>query len=406
MLINNFVLLIAEMSVYFGVMLALFRIRAVIGIGGLFCALGTLHFLATYLGSTFFFQMPFGLGVSPGGVVIYTGFLALVLLTYVREGSFVARQPVYGLLLGSFLLMVVGALLGFEHVRLHVERPADIAFLNRMAAIMLWGTLLLMVECTFVFRLFDALLDRLGNRLWLALWLTLSAGCTFDQIFFFPALHFGMDVPVEVGLGNWFGKLAASAFYALLMTYYLRHVEGLRATPTPAAEAVRLSKATVRHDMETGAFHRSRFDSLLRDLLSVSVATGRPLTLILVALDLAEVRAGDRHAASALLRQIVEAAGAGLRTGDYVVRIDTDLLAVLAPGLPHQAAFHVAGMMRQRIDASCSERRGAPLPPYAIGLATAPLDGENVTRLLSAAERRVYAAKAQGAGQAVGAFEG
>lgn len=405
MLFNNFALLFAEMTVYFGVMLALFRARRFIGIGGLFCALGTLHFLATYLGSTFFLKMPFGLGVSPGGTVIYTGFLALIMLTYVCEGTFVARQPVYGLLLGSFLLTMVAALLGFEHTRLPFSRPADIAFLNRMAAIMLWGTLLLMVETTFLFRLFDALLERLGNRMWPALWLSMAAACTFDQLFYFPAIHFGMGVPLEVGIGNWLGKLISSAFYALLIATYLRHGEGMRSTITPTARAIRLSKASVRHDQETGAFHRSRFDTLLEDLLSVSITTGRPLTLLLVAIELGAVRARDREAASALLRQMVEAVSAGLRTGDYVVRIDTDLIAVLAPGLPHQAAFHVAAMMRQRIDASGSGRCDT-IPAYAIGIATAPADGESVTRLLSAAERRVYAARAQGAGQAVGAFEG
>lgn len=406
MLINNFILLFAEMVAYFGLMLAFFRARRFIGIGGLFCALGTLHFIATYLGSTFFLQMPFGLGVSPGGVVLYTGFLSLLLLTYICEGTFVARQPVYGLLLGSFLLTVVGAILGFDHARLPFPRPADISFLNQMAAVMLWGTLLLMLECTFVFRLFDWLMERLGNRMWPSLWATLAVGSTFDQILYFPALHFGVGVPLEVGIGNWLGKIVASGFYSLLMVFYLRHVEGIRSAPTPTADAIRISKGAVRHDTETGAFHRSRFDSLLQDLLSVSITTGRPLTLLLVSVELSQMRASNRPSASALLRQIVEAVSAGLRTGDYVVRIDTDLLAVLAPGLPHQAAFHVASMMRQRIDASPASPDGTPLPAYAIGIATAPSDGESVTRLLSAAERRVYAAKAQGTGRVVGAFAG
>lgn len=406
MLINNFVLLFADMAVYFGLMLALFRARRFIGIGGLFCALGTLHFIAVYLGSSFFFLMPFGLGVSPGGVVLYAGFVSLLLLTYLCEGTFVARQPVYGLLLGSFLLMMVGAILGFDHTRLPYNQPADISFLNRMAALMLWGTLLVFIECAFIFRLFDWLMVRLRERLWLSLWLTLVAACTFDQILFFPALHFGLGVPMGVGLGNWFGKLGATAFYAGLMVFYLRKVEGIATAPGAELARLRAAKGEVRHDTETGAFHRSRFDTLLQDLLSVSVTTGRPLSLLLVSIDLEGMRATNRAAASATLRQMVEAANEGLRTGDYVVRADMDMLAVLAPGLPHQAAFHVAAMMRQRIDGNPALRDGTPLPPYAIGIATAPSDGESASRLLSAAERRVYAARAQGTGRVVGAFEG
>ncbi|WP_127088166.1 GGDEF domain-containing protein [Aquabacter cavernae] len=405
MLINNFVLLFADMAVYFGLMLALFRARRFIGIGGLFCALGTLHFITAYLGSSFFFQMPFGLGVSPGGVVLYSGFISLLLLTYLCEGTFVARQPVYGLLLGSFLLMMVGAILGFDHTRLPYNRPADITFLNQMAALMLWGTLLVFLECTFVFRLFNWFMARLGERLWLCLWLTLILTCTFDQILFFPALYYGFDVPLGVGIGNWLGKLGATAFYAGLMVFYLRHMERLGEAPVFTPERMRITKGTVRYDPETGAFHRSCFSLLLQDLLSVSVATGRPLTLLLITIDLEKLRTADPAAAGAALRRMVEAANEGLRAGDYVVRADTNMLAVLAPGLPHRAAFQVAAMMRQRIDGSAS-LQDAPVPTYAVGIATTPSDGESVQRLLSAAERRVYAARAQGAGRVVGAFEG
>ena len=148
MLLTNFILLFADMAVYFGFMLVLFRARRHIGIGGLFCALGTLHFLAVYLGSSFFFTMPFGLAISPGTVVLYGGLMSILLLAYLCEGPHVARQPVYGLLLGGFMLTLVTAILGFSHVRFPVEDQADISFLNRMSALLLWGTLLVFVECT------------------------------------------------------------------------------------------------------------------------------------------------------------------------------------------------------------------------------------------------------------------
>ena len=403
--LSNFALLVADMAVYFGLMLALFRARTVIGIGGFFCALGALHFTAVYLSSSFFLLMPFGLGVSPGSLVMYAGLVSMLLITYIREGVYFARQPVYGLLLGSFLLVIVAALLGFNHVRLPYNRPADISFLNQMSALMLWGTLLLFIESAFIFRLYEWCMRRFGGRLWVSIWLTLAVTCTFDQVFFFLALHVGFGVPLTVGLGGWLGKLLATSFYAVLMVLYLRYFEGV--APRSSPRAIRADSARLRHDPVSGAFHRGRFDQLAQDLVNISVSTGRPLTLMLMELDIKTpgTDAGKMDIVGEVLRLVAQATAEGLRSGDYVVRYDGHAFAILAPGLPHQAAVQVAAMMRLRIDGITGLPEGAAAPDISIGLATAPADGESVASLLSAADRRVYAAKALGRSRVVGAFE-
>lgn len=392
------------MAVYFGLMLGLFAARRHIGIGGLFCALGTLHFLAVYLGSSFFFQMPFGLAVSPGTVVLYSGLMSLLLLAYLCEGPHVARQPAYGLLLGGFLITLVTAILGFDHERMPFPTPANIGFLNMMSCLLLWGTLLVFVECTFMFRLLDFWMQRLKGRLWPALWLTLAITSTFDQLFFYPALRLGFDVPLAAGIGNWIGKVVASGFYSGLIVLYLRHVE--RAGGWRTNFAVRPGPEGARRDPETGAFHRSRFEPLARDLVSVSTYTGRPLTLMLVSVDLTALRATRPDMARTALRLIAEAISEGLRIGDFVIRLDDDLLAVLAPGLPHHAAFQVAAMMKQRADSVSGLPPDVQAPSIGIGFATAPADGESASRLLSAADRRVYAARTEGRSAVVGAAAG
>lgn len=404
MLLTNFILLFADMAVYFGFMLVLFRARRHIGIGGLFCALGTLHFLAVYLGSSFFFTMPFGLAISPGTVVLYGGLMSILLLAYLCEGPHVARQPVYGLLLGGFMLTLVTAILGFSHVRFPVEDQADISFLNRMSALLLWGTLLVFVECTFMFRLLDFWMRRLKGRLWPALWLTLAITCTFDQIFFYPALRFGFDVPLVAAIGNWIGKMVAAGFYAALMVLYLRHVE--RAGGWRLTFALPALSDRARRDPETGAFDRDRFEPIARDLVHVAVYTGRPLTLMLLSMDLTEIRQAHPKGARAALRQVAEAVSEGLRIGDFVVRLDGDLLAVLAPGLPHHAAFQLASLIRQRVLNLPALPSEMASPSLAVGIATAPADGETAMALLSAADRRVYAARTQGRGAVIGANEG
>lgn len=97
-------LLLAQALIYFGVMALLFRLRHVMGLGVFLCALGVMHFLETYLAAVFFIQLPFGL-LSPGSTVLFSGKLAIILLFYIREDAETVRQPIYGLLVGNFLMV-------------------------------------------------------------------------------------------------------------------------------------------------------------------------------------------------------------------------------------------------------------------------------------------------------------
>ena len=63
----NLLLMIATALVYFAVLSALFRARGRLGIGAFFCALGVMHFLETYLASTLYVALPFGLAVLEEG---------------------------------------------------------------------------------------------------------------------------------------------------------------------------------------------------------------------------------------------------------------------------------------------------------------------------------------------------
>jgi len=98
---SNVILLAADAVLYFAVLVALFRLRAQLGIGAFFCALGVMHFLETYLASSFYVALPFGIVTSPGSTVLFTGKLMLLLLVYVREDAMVVRQPIYGLLIAT-----------------------------------------------------------------------------------------------------------------------------------------------------------------------------------------------------------------------------------------------------------------------------------------------------------------
>ncbi|WP_051356585.1 GGDEF domain-containing protein [Azorhizobium doebereinerae] len=414
MYLGNFLVIAAQMAIYFGGMLALFRARRLIGIGAFFCALGTTHFLETYLAISFYLKMPFGLALSPGSAMLFSGKIALLLLTYIREDAPVARQPLYGMLLGNVVVFLLVATLAIGHTRLPLPIALDVPLLGKYAVLMLWGNLLLFVECLGMFVLYERLARASRLGLWLPAFIALVLALTIDQIGYFTALHFSFNIPLAAGLGGWLGKLAAAAVFSGVLAWYLTHIEAQPATglrdPHEIWRAMRPGTpasrpATRRYDPLTGTFHTSQFEPICDHLLSVTTLTGRPMSLLLMHIDGQDPAAPDLEERNAVVRRVGEALGEGIRSGDYVVRYHDNIFAILTPGAPHQAAMQVAALLRRETEAVLGASEGPP-HTLSIGVATTPQDGSSVSALLRAAEQRVQEARRLGPNQVAGMFSG
>ena len=103
--------------------------------------------------------------ISPGSAVLFSGKLVMLLLVYIREDAATVRQPIYGLLIGNFLM--VGMVLLLRH---HIVLPAvpgntpDFAFMDEMGWLMVWGTTLLFIDRIFIVLLYERSARWLGNR--------------------------------------------------------------------------------------------------------------------------------------------------------------------------------------------------------------------------------------------------
>jgi hypothetical protein len=205
--LSNALLLAAEALLYFAVLAGLFRLRGRLGLGAFFCALGVMHFLETYLASIFYVALPLGIVTSPGSSVLFTGKLMLLLLVYIREDAVVVRQPIYGLLIGNVLLIVLGLLLRLHELfPLGPGRAADFAFLDEMGALMVWGTAVLFVDCILIILLYERSRVWLGDHLWARLALSGAAVLSFDQAAFFLGLHVMTGAGLPVLIGGWARK--------------------------------------------------------------------------------------------------------------------------------------------------------------------------------------------------------
>jgi hypothetical protein len=231
----NLIFLVADAVIYFAILSALFRLRSHLGIGAFFCALGVMHFLETYLASVAYVALPFDIVASPGSTVLFTGKLMLLLLVYIHEDAVVVRQPIYGLLVGNILVVMLAYMMrNHALMPLSPERVADLGFLNEMGALMVWGTGILFLDCILIILLYERARLWFGNRIFVRLAVSGAVVLTFDQVAFFAGLHVLTGAGVAVLIGGWVAKMGAVAIYTLLVGVYLAYFERRHETVRPA----------------------------------------------------------------------------------------------------------------------------------------------------------------------------
>ena len=230
-----------------------------------------MHFLETYLASSFYVALPLGIVASPGSTVLFTGKLMLLLLVYIREDAVVVRQPIYGLLVGNLLLFALAAVMrNHDLVELAPGRAADLGFLDEMGALMVWGTAILFLDCILIILLYERSRAWLGDRVMARLALAGAAVLTFDQVMFYAGLHVLTGAGLAVLFGGWAAKMGAVALYSVLGAVYLRWLE------RPLRRSRRAPRITDVFDTLT---YRERYEELLartgRDALTGALDRGR-----------------------------------------------------------------------------------------------------------------------------------
>jgi diguanylate cyclase (GGDEF)-like protein len=412
----NALLMAAEAVVYFAALAALFRARHRVGIGTFFCALGVMHFLETYLASILYVPLPFGIIASPGSTVLFTGKLMLLLLVYIREDAVVVRQPIYGLMLGNLLLLALAALMRLHGVGALAGHAADFGFLNEMGALMVWGTLILFVDCIVMILLYERLRGMLGNRLLPRLALTGALVLTFDQGAFFAGLHYLTGAPLSVLFGGWAAKMAAVAIYAVLGAVYLRRLEASRRRDKTAPrmrdvfdlltyrERYEDLMARSGRDALTGALDRGRLEQLGRKRVEEAALAGRPISLLI--LDIDHFKSfNDRFGHSAgdvVLLRIARIVMGTVGIDDAVFRYGGEEFVVIGADLTRAAALALGERIRRDVASHMDADAGTPLVTVSIGLATCADDASDYDSLFECADRRLYLAKSAGRNCVIG----
>ncbi|WP_319775448.1 GGDEF domain-containing protein [Breoghania sp.] len=416
---KNILLLFCEAGVYFAVMAGLLYGRRRFGIGLFVCAIGVMHFLETYLASFFYIQLPFG-QLSPGSTVLFSGKLMMILMLHIKEDARIVRQPIYGLLIGNFLIVgLVMILRNHTVAALSPERLPDLSFIDEMGWLMVWGTILLFIDAIAIILLYERLGAWLRNLPFLRLSISGAVVLSFDQIGFYTALHFYSGAPFAAMLGGWAAKMGAAIVFSVLIMGYLRFVE----RETPAADHPLKDRRTrdVFHtltfreryedllqqtgrDTLTGVFNRRKLEYITARAFERDVSPSQPLSLLAIDVDRFKT-VNDQHGHKTgddVLRQLAKTLSDALRTEDHLFRFGGEEFVAICPNLGPAAAAIVAERLRAAVQQrSHEEFFGSTI---SIGVATAPMEAENYDALFVCADERLYAAKRHGRNRVVSAY--
>lgn len=405
MAIVNCFLLLLQALLYFGVMATLFRMRASVGLGLFICALGVMHFLENYLASVFYIALPFGV-FSPGSTILFSGKLVMLLLLYIKEDAATVRQPIYGLLIGNLLLVAMIMILRqHEVVPVEGDRLPNIAFIDQVGWLMVWGTLLLFVDGIAIILLYERLGTWFRGATIMRLIISSCVVLTFDQIGFIIPLHLLTDASFEIFMGGWIAKFGAGIVFSILLATYLRYFER---TPHPDGLPMNdlFNTLTYReryedlvkrsgHDSLTKLLDRGRFEELGRRIVTKAVRDGSPLCLLVVDVDGFKT-INDHHghiAGDNVLTLIADCLRRHALPDDYVFRVGGDEFAILTPQ-PIDSSRRYAEKIRHEIEVAMA-REAQPVT-VSIGVAAVTPQTTSLPDLYMTADASLYSAKSGG----------
>jgi len=414
MQVYNMVVLAAEALVYFLFLIALLHWRYRIGIGVFITVLGTMHFLETYLASAYYVAVPMAT-ISPGSAVLFSGKLLMVLLLYVKEDAATVRQLIYGLLVGNLMIFVLGQLLNLHVAPMGPDgAPANDLFLDRLGILMMWGTSLLYIDSIAIILIYERLGSVIGRRTLPRFFVAGALVLTFDQISFYGVLHWLTDAPASVFWGGLSAKLAMTLLFVTMTGLYLGLFRVDVAAADPKGVGDIFNDLTYRERYEdllarqgrdglTGVSDRGRLEVEGPEMIRDAVRHSGAISLMVVDADRFK-EINDRYGhlrGDAVLKDIAAALMGAVRSIDRVYRFGGEEFVVICRGLDPKQAFAAAERIRSDIGRIAGPDESRPVT-VSIGIATAPDDGSSLLELVSAADRRLYQAKAAGRNRVVG----
>ncbi|PKV50900.1 PAS domain S-box-containing protein [Aquimarina sp. MAR_2010_214] len=206
--------------------LLLFRLRTIIGLGVLFASLGLFQFVQVFMASTLYFKISDTIVVSPGSSILFSAALFAILLIYIKEDAITARKLIYALVIANIVLCFL--LLAF---RINMEgaysyNPFDIStdFFYTNVLVLFVGTGILYLDSILIIFLYEFISKRTSN-LFLRVMFTMILVLSFDAIFFTLGSFWYFENIQKFLLSGLLSKGFMAIFYSIIFTVYLKYFE-------------------------------------------------------------------------------------------------------------------------------------------------------------------------------------
>lgn len=161
-------------------------------------------------------------------------------------------------------------------------------------------------------------------------------------------------------------------------------------------------------DRLTGLFNRGHFDRSLASAMDTASRDGRPVSLALLDVDHFK-QINDQHGHARgddALRQVAELLARSMRRTDIVARYGGEEFVILMPGTTREAALARMEVLRQEVASTPIDLGGGEWLriDFSAGIAGTPMDAAVTAPkdLVTAADRRLLAAKRAGRGRCFG----
>ncbi|WP_328516457.1 PAS domain-containing sensor histidine kinase [Aquimarina aquimarini] len=206
--------------------LLLFRLRTVVGLGLLFTTLGLFQFIQVFMASTLYFEISETIVVSPGSSVLFSATLFAILLMYIKEDAITTRKLIYALIIANLVLCLLLLVFKINIEEVYSYNPFDISteFFYTNVSVLFVGTGILYLDSILIIFLFEYISKYIPN-LFFRILLTMVLVLSFDAFFFTLGSFRFFDDIQKILYSGLVSKNFMAVFYSILFTIYLKYFE-------------------------------------------------------------------------------------------------------------------------------------------------------------------------------------
>ncbi len=224
--INQILILIIQCLIVGSLLLFLFRLRTIFGLGLIFTALGVFQYMQVFLAASLYIEIIPGVLVTPGSMVMFTGSLFAILLIYIREDALEARKVIYALLAANLILSLLQIIFSWaiegEHVINIYNFPKELFLVN--SRVLLVGTLVLFIDAFLVIFIYEAI-SRFISPLVLRILFSMALIISFDSLAFSIGAFAGTTQFSNILISGLISKLSSTIIYSGLFSIYLLYID-------------------------------------------------------------------------------------------------------------------------------------------------------------------------------------